>query len=330
MTAEIQEFVLDYLREIEAEVQQADGVYRVTFPPGRKRRFGGQRRFTFDPAKAQPHVEVLEPGSPLLKLLLLDAKQWGGIGVSAAPGFAPATLLFTFQLTTFSSLKKRTKFVTAALGPDATAPDLAEGIPSIFRESAADASYFRDVAKVQNGLAMVLPRVEQTAREFAKEAEKESAEAFYKSLGRVNEYFAGLKQETASEEARIRKRLGEIQSKLYFAEDGLRQLKLERERDRLTQDLYLLKQKRTQHDERLTTDQLEHVERQRRRHEPKLSVRLVAATLITNPAPPSRTNPAVPPPATGSMVQESTTSPAEAEGAAAPLETPERGPLGVP
>lgn len=317
MSAELQSFVLEYLKEIEAEVKEADGIYHVVFPLGRKRKFGGERKFTFEPDKVQPHVEVLEPGSPLLKLLVLDAKAWGGIGVSAATGFAPGTLLFTFQLTTFSSLKKRTKFVSAILSPDATSPQMSEGIASIFRQTTPDAASFRDMAKVQNALPMVLPRVEQVAREFAKEAEKESAEAFYKSLGRVNEYFAGLKQETASEEARIRKRLGEIQSKLYFAEDGLRQLKLERERDKLTQDLYLLKQKRTQHDERLTTDQTEHVERQRRRHEPKLSIRLVGATLVTNAAP----NRPPPPP---QMNQPESGLEDEAEEAApAPASTPE-------
>ena len=326
MSAELQDFVLEYLREIEAEVKEAEGVYQVVFPAGRKRKFGGERRFTFDPTKAQAHVEVLEPGSPLLKLLVLDAKQWGGVGVSAASGFAPGTLLFTFQLTTFSSLKKRAKFVTAVLSPDATTPQVSEGIASVFRQSTPEATSFRDLAKVQNALPMVLPRIEQVAREFAKEAEKESAEAFNKSLGRVNEYFVGLKQESASEEARIRKRLGEIQSKLYFAEDGLRQLKLERERDKLTQDLYQLKQKRTQHEERLAGDQVEHVERQRRRHEPKLSIRLAAATLVTNAAPIRA--PAPKEPAPGSMVQDSTATGEEAEEAAPkpPSEPSETGP----
>jgi hypothetical protein len=282
---EIQGFVLEYLREIEAEVREAEGVYTVVFPAGRKRRFGGERRFTFDAQRVQNHVELLEPGSPLLKLFLEDAKAWGGIGVLSTPGYAPGTILFTFQLTTFSSLKKRTKFATAILSPDATSPQVTDGVAPVFRQQASDATSFRDLAKIQNALPMVLPRIEGVASDFAKAAVKESAEAFAKSLGRVNEYFAGLKQETASDETRIRKRLGEIQSKLYFAEDGLRQLKLERERDRLTQELYVLKQKRTQHEEKLSTNQVEHIERQRRRHEPKLSIRLVSATLVTNPSP---------------------------------------------
>lgn len=280
----IRNFVLSYLHEIQADVAEADGVYTVSFPPGRKRRFGGQRRFAFDQEKAQPHVEFLEVGSPLLKLMLVDAKQWGGVGVAAPPGVEPGTLAFTFQLTTFSSLKKRTEFVTALLAPEATAPKLHDGIWAVFHEAGPAATLAKAVERVQNALPLVLPSVEAAGREFARDAVRESAEAFHKSLGRVDEYFHGLRQESASEEARIKKRLGEIQSKLYFAEDGLRQLKLERERDRLTQELYQLKQKRSLHEDRLTADHLEHAERQRRRHEPKLSVRLVAATLVTEPA----------------------------------------------
>lgn len=282
----ISRFVLEYLREIQAEVTQADGVYTVTFPPGRKRRFGGQRRFVFDPQKAQPHVELLEPGSPLLKLLLLDAKQWGGLGTYASKQLPAGTLVYTFQFTTFSSLKKRTAFFTATLGPDATAPRLHEGVPELFDEPAAsDLEGPKALERIQNGLALVMPNVETAGRAFAAEAGHESADAFHKSLGRVNEYFEGLRQESFTEEARIKKRLGEIQSKLYFTEDGLRQIKLERERERLTKELYQLKQRRTQSEDRLSTDQQDHVERQRRRYEPKLVVRLVAATLVAEADP---------------------------------------------
>ena len=231
----LERFVLDYLHEIRAEVREAGGVFTVVFPPGRKRRFGGERRFVFDAAKAQTHVEVLEPGSPLLKLLLLDAKQWGGLGVIATEQFPVGTILFKFQFNTFSSLKKRTKFVSALVLPEATQPRLMEGLPEVFQSpETGPALHPRDLQWVKQALPMVVPPVEAAARNFAQDAVKESEEIFHKSLGRVTEYFQGLRQETASEETRIRKRLGEIQSKLYFAEDGLRQLKLERERERLT------------------------------------------------------------------------------------------------
>lgn len=280
--ARIRDFVLSYLDEIQADVHESGGVYTVDFPPGRKRRFGRQRRFVFDAEKSQPGVEVLEPGSPLLKLLLLDARLWGGLGIEYTDELPPGTIAYSFQFNTYSSLKRRTRFVTAILEPRATGPRLQEGVPDFGRtdpriEAGQDAGAAK---RMQESLALVMPTVESAARAFAQDAVRESHEAFRKYLGRVNEYFQGLRQESAGEEARIRKRLGEIQSKLYFTEDGLRQLKLERERDRLTQELYQLKQKRTQGEEKLSSDQTEHVQRQRRRHEPKLQVRLLGATLV--------------------------------------------------
>lgn len=280
MAITLQEFVLAYLKEIQATVVEHEGVYTVDFPPGRKRRFGRRRRFVFDASKLEAQVELLEPGSPLLKLLVLDAKAWGGLGACHSAALAPGTLLYTFQFTTFSSLKKRAKFVTVVLSPGATSPSLSDGVPGDLSDAHVDLPSMGEAQRLRDTLNAILPMVESAGRDFAKEAVAESAEAFNKYMGRVSEYFQGLRQESASEEARIRKRLGEIQSKLYFAEDGLRQLKLERERDRLTQELYHLKQKRTQSDDKLSTDETEHQERQRRRHEPKLQVRLVAATLI--------------------------------------------------
>jgi hypothetical protein len=278
----IQEFVLTYLREIQAEVSEANGVYTVEFPPGRKRRFGRQRRFVFEADKAQQGVELLEPGSPLLKLLLLDARLWGGLGVHYADDMPSGTIVYAFQFNTFSSLKKRTRFVTAVLEPEAKGPKLHEGVPDFpAPDPLIEAGQDQGAAqRMQEALVMVMPSVESAARAFAQDAIRESHEAFRKYLGRVNEYFQGLRQESAGEEARIRKRLGEIQSKLYFTEDGLRQLKLERERDRLTQELYQLKQKRTQGEEKLSSDESDHVQRQRRRHEPKLQIRLLGATLV--------------------------------------------------
>lgn len=298
--AAIRAFVDTYLREIAADVKEQDALFTVVFPPGRKRRFGGERRFVFDAAKSSAGVEVLEPGSPLLKLMFVDAKQWGGLAAAPSPSLPEGTTVFTFQFTTFSSVKRRTKFVTATLLPQATQVTLKDGIPEDFDpEQVSDTPNAREAERLQNLLGMVMPNVEHAARAFAQEAINESLAEFDKSLGRVNEYFQGLRQQTVAEEVRIRKRLGEIQSKLYFAEDGLRQLKLEKERDRLTQDLYQLKQRRTQAEDKLSTDQSEHVERQRRRYEPKLHVRLVGVTLVQpvskTPPPPAEPEPEAPP-----------------------------------
>lgn len=292
----VQEFVLAYLNEIEAATTEGQSIYRAVFPPGRKRRFGGERSFTFDPSKRQPKIELIEPGSPLLKLLLLDAKQWGGAGACATSEHPTDTLLYTFQFEAYSSVQKRTEFVHAVLPPDATEPRVENGVPHALLASHPRGDGERlDLARAQNALPMVLRPVEAAARRFAETAVRESHEGFEKSIGRVKQYFEGMKHETFLEEARIRKRLGEIQSKLYFTEDGLRELKLQREQEKLTEELHNLKQRNTQAEDTISKNELDQLEKQRRRHEPKLRIRLVAVTVVTRPGP---QEPPGPPPST--------------------------------
>lgn len=280
----VREFVLGFLREIGAGLQEKDGVYTVAFPPGRKRRFGRERRFTFDAALRQPQVELIETGSPLLKLFLMDAKQWGGFGVCTTDLLPDRTLVYIFQFDAYSSVRKRTQFVHATLLPDSTSPTLAPGISECHlrgRPGPADSTLEAD--RVQDALPMVLKPVEAAARRFAEEAIAESRESFERAVGRLKQYFEGLKHETFLEEARIKKRLGEIQSKLYFTEDGRRELKLQREQEKLTKDLHRLRQHHTQADDHLEKDETGQLDKQRRRHEPKLRIRLVAVTLVRAP-----------------------------------------------
>jgi len=92
-----------------------------------------------------------------------------------------------------------------------------------------------------------------------------------------------MKQDSYLEEAKLRKRLGEIQSKLYFTEDGLRELKLQREQERLTAELHVLKKRGIEAGEATQQEWSKHEETQRRRHEPKLRIRVIGATVTHLP-----------------------------------------------
>jgi hypothetical protein len=283
--ARIRSFVLDYLEEIGAQVREAGGVYTVEFPTGFRRRYGRERQITFDADHRRDHVELLEPGSPLLKSLVADARLWGGLGVVATSVHPPHTRVYTFLIETYSSARKRTAFLHAVVEPGADVAVRA-GVPDLFEAPPEDAAKWGgDKEALRTGIEMVLPRVEEAARNLAAEALRESHDAFAKAMARVHDYFTGLHQDTFLEEARIRKRLGEIQSKLYFTEDGLRELKLQREADRLSTELHALKKRNTQAQEALQADRDKHAETLRRRHEPKLRIRLIAATLVRAPPP---------------------------------------------
>jgi hypothetical protein len=293
-SASLRRFVLDYLAEIGAEIRDEDGIHAILFPTGFRRRYGRERRITFDPERRREQVELVEAGSPFLKMLLTDAKAWGALSVYPTEAYPAGSRLYTFQLEAYSSAKKRTRFVWALLEAGHDEPAVREGIPPIFDAAPADASRATgDLGELRAGLDAVLPAVEGAGRTFAQEAVAESRDAFAKAMERVGDYFKSLHQDTHLEEARIRKRLGEIQSKLYFTEDGLRELKLQREQERLTEELHALKKRNTQASESMQGERAKQAELLRRRHEPKLRIRLVAATVCRAPkAPPRREPPA--------------------------------------
>lgn len=277
-------FVLDFLDELGAELQETEGVFTCTFATGFRRKYGKERRFTFDPERRKEGVELLQPGSPLLKMLTEEARTWGALSVYPSRDHPPGSRVYTFQFESYSSVRKRVAFAWAVLEPGGATARVQEGIPPMFesgRPGTLDPS--GALQQLRDGLEQVVPLVERAGRAFAQESVKESYDAFAKSMERAKEYFQGMKQDTFLEEARIRKRLGEINSKLYFTEDGLRELKLQQEQDRLTKELHALKKKNTQAGDQIVADRGKEEDKQRRRHEPKLRIRLVAATLVRAP-----------------------------------------------
>lgn len=282
--AVLDDFIRSYLRTVGAGVhEEQEGILAVAFPSGRKRAFGRERRIAFDEEHRADHVEVLEPGSPLLKQIIEDAeKNFGGIGVVHDDGRPDGTIMFTFRLTLYTALKKRVQFLTVTTGPGYEEPFVREALPEFVFEPAADGdpSAF-DRQKVQEALEEVEPAVRRAMDAFARPGLEEAAKLYRKNAQRVAEYYKNLREEAFRQEARLRKRLGEIQSKLYFTEDGLREIKLEKERDRITQQLRDLKQRHAEQDQDLGAQEREHLDRQRRRYEPKLSVHLLGVTVLT-------------------------------------------------
>lgn len=287
----LDDFVRSYLDAVGADVhEEQEGVLTVAFPSGRKRAFGRERRIAFDEAHRADHVEVMEPGSPLLKQIVEDAvAHFGGVGVVHDEGRPDGTTIFSFRLTLYTALKKEVRFLTATTGPGYDEPYVDEGLPEfVFEDAPAGDPAAYDHEAVQEALETVQPAVRKAADAFARPGLEEAAKLYKKNAQRVAEYYRHLRDEAFRQEARLRKRLGEVQSKLYFTEDGLREIKLEKERDRITRKLREMKQQNTEQEQELEQQEEEHLQRQRRRYEPKLSVHLVGVTVLTErPAPSS-------------------------------------------
>lgn len=283
----LNDFVGSYLDAVGADVhEEADGILAVAFPSGRKRAFGRERRIAFDEAHRADHVEVMEPGSPLLKQFVEDAiANFGGVGVVHDEGRPDGTTVFSFRLTLYTALKKRVRFLTATTGPGYDEPFVREGLPDfVFGKAPAGDPAAYDHETVREALDAVQPAVRKAAEEFARPGVEEASKLYRKNAQRVTDYYRHLREEAFRQEARLRKRLGEIQSKLYFTEDGLREIKLEKERDRITRKLREMKQQNTEQEQELEQQEQEHLQRQRRRYEPKLSVHLVGVTVLTERA----------------------------------------------
>lgn len=276
----VRRFVLGHLGAIGAQLHESDGRYVVDFPSGKKKQYGRQRTITFNTDKRKEQVELVEVGSPFLKSLLLEAKEFGYVSSWRTDRLPPHSRVYCFQLESYSSARKRTGFVTAEVPPGNVEPRIHEGVPPYVDEDPSDLEDRidgLDVEALRSGLETVMPLVQQASRSFAAASVKESTESFHKAMDRVQQYIQGMRQDTYLEEAKIKKRLGEIQSKLYFTEDGIRERKLQMERDKLTDELHELKQRNKKAESAYVQERAKHEDQLRRRHEPKLKIRLVAA-----------------------------------------------------
>jgi len=81
------ELTLNYLKEINAEVKEQDGIYYVTLPLSVAKLFGGEsKRITFSPDVAATHsYELVVPGSNFLSVVLREAQKQAPVIVGTIP-----------------------------------------------------------------------------------------------------------------------------------------------------------------------------------------------------------------------------------------------------
>ncbi len=81
------ELTLNYLKEINAEVKEQDGIYYVTLPIKVAKLFGGEtKRITFSPDVAATHsYELVVPGSNFLSVVLREAQKQAPVVVGSIP-----------------------------------------------------------------------------------------------------------------------------------------------------------------------------------------------------------------------------------------------------
>ncbi len=70
------DLVLDYLKQINANIEEMDGVYSISFPSQYRELFGNTKRITFDPNVAATYAcELVVPGSNILINVLNEVRK---------------------------------------------------------------------------------------------------------------------------------------------------------------------------------------------------------------------------------------------------------------
>lgn len=112
------------------------------------------------------------------------------------------------------------------------------------------------------------------------EIREEAQEELRRTEKRLEAYYDKQKEELRQNEAKLRRKLGEINSRLYFTEDGVRERKLELEREKIEKALHEAVFKNNRSEEQLDKELEERLGREREKNEPRLELQLIGATRL--------------------------------------------------
>ncbi len=101
-----------------------------------------------------------------------------------------------------------------------------------------------------------------------------------KTQERLAAYYEQMRDESRREDVKLRRRIGQINAKIFYTEDRIRLLRLEKERDLLAEELDKVKRKSRRAMEHLELEERERLAKEAERARPTVKIRLVAATRV--------------------------------------------------
>ena len=123
--------------------------------------------------------------------------------------------------------------------------------------------------EVGNLLVPILQKKREEAQEEVRRTEK-----------RLEEYYERLKEEIRMDEAKIRRKMGDIRNRLWFTENGVRERKLEDQFQSLEASLHDMTFKNNRRVEELDKELKDRLAREAEKNEPRLVVELIGATRL--------------------------------------------------
>jgi superfamily II DNA or RNA helicase len=285
---EVRDFLARFVEATGSELEADDeGIATLRLPRTFWKRMGGIHSFTTDPDvfdARDGEVELLSLGSRFVQDLMGFLQEDGCVGLaSTAEVDEPATALYyRYFLETLRSESEG--FVTVKLTDAGDVDQVHEGIITVPDGVQTDqgvtlsAQQWADMAeKARFEVGSLIVPILQQKRE-------EAAEELRRTEKRLEEYYERLKEEIRMDEAKIRRKMGEIRNRLWFTEDGIRERKLEEQYEKLEKQLHEQTFKNNRKVEELDAELKDRLNREREKNEPRLTIQLIGATRLVPPA----------------------------------------------
>ncbi len=283
LDVEVRRFVQAFLRASGAEAEETGRVTTVRLPRTYWKRMGGVHTYTTDPEtfeQKEGEVELLSLGAKFVQDLMsnLEAEASVGLVRTDAVDRPYTALYYRYFLETIRS--ETESFITVRLDDAATVHEVQEVLVPVpagepapeaapLTESQWEALQEKGRGEVGNILVPLLQKKREEAQEELRRTEK-----------RLEEYYERLKEEIRMDEAKLRRKMGDIRNRLWFTEDGVRERKLEVQFQDFEKQLHDMTFKNNRRVEELDKELKARLAREQEKQEPRLRVELVGATRL--------------------------------------------------
>ncbi len=283
MAMEVRSFLDGFLRVVGAEEVEDNGIFTAKLPRPMWKRMGGVHHYTADPdifEEREGEVELLSLGTPLIANAMAVLEQDGNVGqVRTAEVDERATILYyRYYIETIRS--ELEAFVSVIVTDEGDIVDVREDLFEIQDGTTVRAPRPLDKSNWDNVLDKARYEVGSIVAPILQEKREEAADELRRTEKRLEAYFEKQKEELRQNESKLRRKLGEINSRLYFTEDGVRERKLELEREKIEKQLHEAVFKNNRSEEELDKELEERLTREREKNEPRLKIELISATRL--------------------------------------------------
>ena len=280
---EVNKFVGQFLAAAGADREETDHITTVKLPRTYWKRLGGLHTYTTDAETFElkdGEVELLGLGAKFVQGVMEVLQEESPVGqLRTAEVDEPTTqLYFRYFIETIRS--EMEAFVTVRItddgdvtGVEETLAELPLGEPAEGPLTLTAAQWTDLQEKSRFEVGNILQPIQQKKRE-------EAMEEVRRTEKRLEEYYERLKEEIRMDEAKIRRKMGDIRNRLWFTENGVRERKLEDQFTSLEASLHDMTFKNNRRVEELDKELKDRLAREQEKNEPRLVVELIGATRL--------------------------------------------------